>query len=191
MADVTLSYKGSDILELSDGGSATLKTGGKYCEADIELEYVKPSGGGSLGDYNFIREYTISEDVSLFEITKPSNLPEYTEYAMILNCTLSSSTPLVLYGNSVSGAKTLGQTNTTTSHSDAIYLFKYEPSGTVGNISYGETWRGILKRSGSRTMASPVLAAGIDGKNPFPLILKPNATTATILQGSSFALYGR
>lgn len=46
MSDVTLSYKGSDILELSDSGSATLKTGGTYCEADIELEYVKPSGGG-------------------------------------------------------------------------------------------------------------------------------------------------
>lgn len=46
MSDVTLSYKGSDILELSDSGSATLKTGGTYCEADIELAYTKPSGGG-------------------------------------------------------------------------------------------------------------------------------------------------
>lgn len=48
MADVTLSYKGSDILELSDSGSATLKTGGKYCEDDIAVEYVKPSGGSSI-----------------------------------------------------------------------------------------------------------------------------------------------
>ena len=47
MADVTLSYKGSDILELSDSGSATLKTGGTYCEADIEVAYTKPSGGGA------------------------------------------------------------------------------------------------------------------------------------------------
>lgn len=50
MADVTLSYKGSDILELSNSGSATLKTGGKYCEDDIAVEYVKPSGGGILSD---------------------------------------------------------------------------------------------------------------------------------------------
>ena len=48
MADVTLSYKGSDILELSDSGSATLKTGGTYCEDDIAVEYVKPSGGGNI-----------------------------------------------------------------------------------------------------------------------------------------------
>lgn len=46
MADVTLTYKGSDILELSDSGSATLKTGGKYCEDDVTVEYVKPSGVG-------------------------------------------------------------------------------------------------------------------------------------------------
>ena len=50
MSDVTLSYKGSDILELSDSGSATLKTGGKYCEDDVTVEYVKPSGGGILSD---------------------------------------------------------------------------------------------------------------------------------------------
>lgn len=53
MSDVTLSYKGSDILELSDSGSATLKTGGTYCEADIEVEYVKPSGGDT--DTNVIK----------------------------------------------------------------------------------------------------------------------------------------
>lgn len=47
MADVTLTYNGSDILELSDSGSATLKTGGKYCEDDIAVEYVKPSGGST------------------------------------------------------------------------------------------------------------------------------------------------
>lgn len=41
MADVTLTYKGATIGELSETGSKTLKTAGKYCEADILLEYVK------------------------------------------------------------------------------------------------------------------------------------------------------
>lgn len=60
MADVTLSYKGSDILELSDSGSATLKTGGKYCEDDIEVEYVKPSGGA----YTYSAEENLLDGVS-------------------------------------------------------------------------------------------------------------------------------
>jgi hypothetical protein len=47
MADVTLTYKGATIAELDDSGSKTLRTAGKFCEADIGVEYVKPSGGGS------------------------------------------------------------------------------------------------------------------------------------------------
>ena len=46
MADITLSYKGSTILELSATGTKAIKTSGKYCEGDITLSYVKPSGGG-------------------------------------------------------------------------------------------------------------------------------------------------
>lgn len=46
MADVTLTYKGTTIAELNDSGSKTIRTAGKYCEADIGVEYVKPSSGG-------------------------------------------------------------------------------------------------------------------------------------------------
>lgn len=45
MADVTLTYKGATIGELSESGNKTIKTAGKYCEADILLEYEKPQGG--------------------------------------------------------------------------------------------------------------------------------------------------
>lgn len=47
MADVTLTYKGSTIAEMDATGTKTLKTAGKYCEGDIGISYVKPSGGGS------------------------------------------------------------------------------------------------------------------------------------------------
>lgn len=47
MADVTLTYKGQNILELSVSGNKTIKTAGKYCEADIGLSYVKSGGVGS------------------------------------------------------------------------------------------------------------------------------------------------
>ncbi|MBR6414271.1 MAG: hypothetical protein IKS21_06650 [Oscillospiraceae bacterium] len=44
MADITLTYKGRNILELSASGNKTIKTAGKYCEADIGLAYVKSGG---------------------------------------------------------------------------------------------------------------------------------------------------
>lgn len=53
MADVTLKYKGATISELSESGSKTIETAGKYCEADILLEYVK-SGGGSIASLNIL-----------------------------------------------------------------------------------------------------------------------------------------
>lgn len=48
MADVTIQYKGSTIAEMSESGTKTLKTSGKYCENDIYIQYEKaesPSGG--------------------------------------------------------------------------------------------------------------------------------------------------
>ena len=43
MADITVSYKGTTIAEVSASGTTTLGTSGKYCEDDIEIDYVKPS----------------------------------------------------------------------------------------------------------------------------------------------------
>lgn len=47
MADITISYKGNTIAELSASGSKTLQTAGKYCEDDISIVYVQPSSGES------------------------------------------------------------------------------------------------------------------------------------------------
>ena len=46
MADLTIKFKGQPIAELSESGTKTLKTAGKYCDADIIVEYTKPAGGG-------------------------------------------------------------------------------------------------------------------------------------------------
>lgn len=48
MADVTLTYKGQTILEMSASGNKVIKTAGKYCEGDIGLAYVKSSGGSNV-----------------------------------------------------------------------------------------------------------------------------------------------
>ena len=45
MADLTIRFKGNPIAELSESGTKTLKTAGKYCEGDIIVEYAKPAGG--------------------------------------------------------------------------------------------------------------------------------------------------
>ena len=43
MADVTIKYKGETIAEMSGTSEKTLKTGGTYCEDDIEIAYAPRS----------------------------------------------------------------------------------------------------------------------------------------------------
>ena len=46
---VTVKYKGNSIAELTENGTKTLKTSGKYCEADIVVENTK-DGGATITD---------------------------------------------------------------------------------------------------------------------------------------------
>lgn len=46
---VTVKYKGNAIAALTENGTKTLKTSGKYCEADIVVENTK-DGGGAITD---------------------------------------------------------------------------------------------------------------------------------------------
>lgn len=75
MSDITVSYKGNSIATMDSSGTKTLETQGKYCEDDITLAYVKPSGGitpAPLKDVNFIDydgtclySYTLAEFANL------------------------------------------------------------------------------------------------------------------------------
>lgn len=87
MADVTLSYKGSDILELSNSGSATLKTGGKYCEDDIGVEYVKPSGGGGVDVFTGTIELSDTTVGNNPTLTIPVDVRNYNNFRAILIAT--------------------------------------------------------------------------------------------------------
>ena len=73
MADLTIKYKGQPIVEMTDTGTKTLKTAGKYCEDDITVEYAKPAGGGggemfSSSASGWIPEYQVGHAVSVLEM---------------------------------------------------------------------------------------------------------------------------
>lgn len=76
MADVTLTYKGSTIAEMSDTGTKTLKTAGNYCEGDIGVSYVKPESGVTSDDLA-IKMITGNGDITEL----PSDLTEIQSFA--------------------------------------------------------------------------------------------------------------
>ena len=76
MADVTLTYKGQNILELSASGNKVIKTAGKYCEGDINLAYVKSGGGGS----NVINMDVLSNNIFAYcSVAEKNYIPVYID----------------------------------------------------------------------------------------------------------------
>ena len=82
MADLTIKFKGQPIVEMTDTGTKTLKTAGKYCEADISVEYAKPAGGGgemfASSASGWIPEYQVGRAVSVLEL----NTDMFTSFAI-------------------------------------------------------------------------------------------------------------
>ena len=73
MADLTIKFKGQPIVEMTESGTKTLKTAGKYCEDNISVEYAKPAGGGggemfSSSASGWIPEYQVGHAVSVLEV---------------------------------------------------------------------------------------------------------------------------
>lgn len=78
MSDITFRYKGIVKGTMDASGKKTIKSAGHYCEADYEVEYVKPSGGitpAPLKDVNFIDYGTILYSYTLSEFAALTELP--------------------------------------------------------------------------------------------------------------------
>lgn len=82
MADVTLTYKGNTIAELDDSGSKTIRTAGKFCEADIGVEYVKPAGGGA--DPIHMSQYTLTGDTTIGTFLRSIQYAVHSDNCLII-----------------------------------------------------------------------------------------------------------
>lgn len=84
MSDITVTFKNEAILTMDASGSKDLLTQGKYCEDDISISYVKPSGGGSVTITNIFSPattYTAGYLSTSGTISNPSNNKEVvTDY---------------------------------------------------------------------------------------------------------------
>ena len=96
MADITVTYKGNTIGEISASGSHTVDTAGKYCEADIGISYISPGGGTGI-KWDLIGQKTVAlteyTNTSAAEtITTDINIKN-TDYAYIL-VVITCDTPI-------------------------------------------------------------------------------------------------
>lgn len=79
MADVSIIYKGSTIAEMSDSGTKTLKTAGKYCEGDIKVYYEKTTSGGTTDE--LAKKLITGEGITTIPFSLPDGITEIRDYA--------------------------------------------------------------------------------------------------------------
>ena len=56
MADVIVTYKDASIIELSDSNTKIIRTAGKFCEDDINIQYIKPENN-DLTDEEWVARF--------------------------------------------------------------------------------------------------------------------------------------
>ena len=179
MADVTLTYQGDTILELSETGNKIIETGGTYCEADILLEYVK-SGGGAAE--TLVAEYEATSDVAEIELS--GDFGEYEYYK-------------VIFTGSTNAQEWIYPSFTTPTQRD--YYIDSSGSGSVGTINFNEsngtlaiaklfcgqknTYQTILKRSSNYVLT--------EVGNTFNYIrVRPYGGSSKFLSGFKVQIYG-
>lgn len=98
MADITISYNGSTISEISASETKTLYTKGKWCEDDIDVVYVKPVTPTSYLGTNPVKiaDYT-GEKVYLSSTVFTTWTPSKT--ALVLSTTANAGTAVLDLAN--------------------------------------------------------------------------------------------
>ena len=144
MADVTISYKGSEIASMSATGTKTLLTEAKYCEDDITVAYTKPSAPSPT----YQAKTNITPTTSSQTITADAGYDALSSVQINAMPSGSASTPATtITANptiSVVNNGSTAQVYVTVSASQSI-----TPTVAAGYVSSGTA--GTVTVSGSRT----------------------------------------
>lgn len=125
MSDVNIKYKGASIADLNATGKKTLLTSGKYCEADIEVEYTKPGGGANIDTKTITNSDATATSLSFTGLLG-------TPKAFFLRCTTTLSRSSS-YRHYYVATMRFNGTNTTGNR-------WYRYNGQVSNISSGYSY---------------------------------------------------
>lgn len=149
MADVTISYKGSEIASMSATGTKTLLTEAKYCEDDITVVYTKPSAPTPT----YQAKTNITPTTSSQTITADAGYDALSSVQINAMPSGSASTPATtITANPTISVNASGLITATASASQNI-----TPTVSAGYVSSGTA--GTVSVSGSNTSQLTAKAA--------------------------------
>lgn len=144
---VNIKYKNNSIATLTGTGTKTLKTSGKYCEADIIVENTKEGGGGSVEPFTKIISGTITfaERTTAFQLPETENfLAAYfirTDFWGVKNDIYDSGAQVALFasGQSFGYFSPLSMSSTSFQHRDKLIVDHSSPNLSDGKIMFTDS----------------------------------------------------
>lgn len=177
MAEVEISYKGSNIATMNASGTKTLLTEAKYLEDDVTITYARPSAPSGTKNISITQNGVTTEDVTNYasaQITAnvPNTYSAGDEGKVVSNSALVAQTSRNIDTN--------GTYDTTTNNEVVVNV-----SGG-GGISVDDIATNSAP-SGAITVNSTSIADGAFRSKPITSIYAPNALTVgrNAFQGTS------
>lgn len=141
---VNIKYKNNSIATLTDTGTKTLKTSGKYCEGDIVVENVQDGGGGSVEPFTKIISGTITfaERTTAFQLPETENfLAAYfirTDFWGVRTEITDNGAQEVLFatGQSFGAFSPIYMSSTLYQYRDELTVDKFSPELSDGKIMF-------------------------------------------------------
>lgn len=163
---VNIKYKNNSIATLTDTGTKTLKTSGKYCEADIIVENTKEAGGGAkiytekVTFSKSIKSYTIEHNLGVIPNFCLFSVLDKFEYLGVES--VASMFCGILDGSMIYAASGTGNTGTSTEGYASVSSLRY----TDKTYEHLEPISGMSIIVPYRVNSTSILLHGITYKMP-------------------------
>lgn len=183
--NITFEYKGNQIGAMTDSGTKTLETAGKYCEDDITITYVKPTTAlqdknvsiQSNGMYIAVPD---SEYDGLSKVTINTSVPTGTDTS---DATATASEILSGYTAYTASGKVTG-THVDLDTSDATATAADIRSGKTAYVNGSKVTGSIANYTGSTSVTADTATLSTSGKYMTSNITVNNTNSTKMLNGT-------
>jgi hypothetical protein len=186
MADLSIRYKGAEIVSLSESASKTLLTAGKYCEDNIVIDYVRPSSGDEI--WGLIATIEVPTNVNSFSTELPRTAIEGGIIWEVMH-NVTFSYPDYYYAavlpDGLAPGDNSGYSARVSGFDGDIMIYSFREAMTINGLEFpGVTGSNCLTSNFSRLRR-------LQSTAPFTHLVRKLYSSDRVFTGGTIDIYGR